>query len=229
MEISQGQLCSAASKRTCKVNEHPQRLRRAEGLHSWRGLYILSSEVVMVKKVPSDPGADEGCSFSCLKCLLKFISIQIAKLQLSSSNKHTLYIFNRQETCAEFMSFWSEGLFSNERPHLSLYGNIHPPFCPLLHSLLPQFWDLWWAAWMLVIMIIHMEQNAVSSSSLAHYEGEAPRRAGWEWTGLQCVLLFACLAVFPWFLQALGIFPSEISLYSRTWWLSVGTLWLLHS
>lgn len=31
---------------------------------------------------------------------------------------------------------------------------------------------------MLVIMIIHMEQNAVSSSSLAHYKGEAPRRAG---------------------------------------------------
>lgn len=59
----------------------------------------------MVRKMPDDPGADEGCSLSCLKCLLKFISIQIAKLQLSSSNTHTLYIFNRQETCAEFMSF----------------------------------------------------------------------------------------------------------------------------
>jgi hypothetical protein len=65
----------------------------------------LPSEVMMVRKMPGDPGADEGCSFPCFKCLLKFISIQIAKLRLSSSNKHTLYIFNRQETCAEFMSF----------------------------------------------------------------------------------------------------------------------------
>lgn len=106
--------------------------------------YILPSEVMMVRKMPGDPGADEGCSFSCLKCLLKFISIQIAKLRLSSSNKHTLYIFNRQETCVEFMSFWSEGLFFNEGPHLCLYGNFsrlstpHPPLttAPVLGSLM---------------------------------------------------------------------------------------------
>jgi hypothetical protein len=30
-----------------------------------------------------------------------------------------------------------------------------------------------------IIMIIHVEQNGVSSSCLAHYEGEALWRAGW--------------------------------------------------
>lgn len=66
-----------------------------------------------------------------------------------------------------------------------------------LHSLLPQFWDLWWAAWMLVIMIIHMEQNAISSSSPAHYKGEALRRAGWEWTVLQWFYCLLGWLVFP--------------------------------
>lgn len=52
-------------------------------------------------------------------------------------------------------------------------------FLPLLFLtpstiLLPQCWDLWWAAWMPITVIIHLERNRISFSGLAHYEGEAP-------------------------------------------------------
>lgn len=72
-----------------------------------------------------------------------------------------------------------------------------------------------------IIMIIHLERNGISSSSLAHYKGEALGRAGWEQTGLQLFFLlqeaeagWGVVFLLP---SALGLSPfGFIRLHSQT-------------